>query len=85
MLTLISCTTGTVAQFTFPGGRCIHLPVEAWDMEGAAYVADDRGLSRVDKFARNQGMRFSRLFVASEAADEIMYEKEEREAQAKAA
>lgn len=45
-----SCTTSTVALYTLPDDdeTIVALPVEAWDEQGAAYVAGLKGLILAD-------------------------------------
>lgn len=50
MATFTACMTATVALYTLPDDdeTIVALPVEAWDEQGAAYVAGIKGLIVAD-------------------------------------
>jgi hypothetical protein len=50
MATFTACTTRTVALYTLPDDdeMIVALPVEAWDEQGAAYIAGIKGLILAD-------------------------------------
>lgn len=50
MATFTACTTATVALYTLPDDdeTIAAIPVEAWDEQGAAYVAGLKGLIVAD-------------------------------------
>lgn len=62
MAVTIPCTTGAVALYQLDDDTVLAVPVEAWDGQGAAYVAGDTGL--VEATTRAGFLRLEQAAVA---------------------
>ena len=53
-MSLIACTTGTVAVYARAGFEPLIVPVEAWDSNGTPFVAGDRGLQEANLWSADR-------------------------------